>query len=503
MTVREVLRSVVALVPAGARSMLDAPALDTPCTGVVYDSRSVTPGSVFVALQGQRADGAAFAPQAVAAGAAVVVAAEGVPPVEGAAWVPVSDARLALALLAAEFNGHPSRAMRVIGVTGTNGKTTTAYLVRAILEAAGIKCGLMGTVAYCIGDRTIEAARTTPEAPDVQGFLREMVDEACGACVMEVSSHALALRRVDGLQFAAGVFSNLTRDHLDFHGNMESYFAAKRRLFEMLPPSAPAVVNLDDPRGAALVEASGTPVTYAIGKPADVTPGPLSFSLEGLTFDVRTRQGVVHVKSALVGRPNVYNILAATAVTAAIGIPLDAIEKGIARLGGVPGRFEVVSRPTDDITVIVDYAHTDDALRNLLETARPMATRRLITVFGAGGERDRTKRPLMGMVAARLSDLVVITSDNPRGEDPAQIIEEVMRGAEPEARQRNAKALTVLDRGEAIRQAVAGAAAGDLVLIAGKGHEKYQVIGGTTFPFDDVEVARSALGSRRQTSGVG
>jgi UDP-N-acetylmuramoyl-L-alanyl-D-glutamate--2,6-diaminopimelate ligase len=503
MTVRDVLRSAAALVPAEARPALEAPGLDVPCTGVVYDSRAVTPGSVFVALQGLRADGAAFAPQARAAGAAAIVAAVGVAPLDGVAWLPVADPRLALALLAAEFNGHPSRAMRLVGVTGTNGKTTTAYLLRAILEAAGIKCGLMGTVSYCIGDRTIEAARTTPEAPEVQGFLREMLDEACGACVMEVSSHALALRRVDGLQFAAGVFTNLTRDHLDFHGNMESYFAAKRRLFEMLPATAPAVVNLDDPRGAALVETAGAPVTYAIGKPADVTPGPLSFSLDGLVFDVRTPQGVVHVSSTLVGRPNVYNILAAAGVTAAMGIPLNAIEKGIARLTGVPGRFEVVSRPKDDITVVVDYAHTDDALRNLLETARPIATRRLITVFGAGGDRDRTKRPLMGMVAARLSDVVVITSDNPRGEDPAQIIEEVMRGAEPEARQRNARALTVVDRGDAIRRAVADAAPGDVVLIAGKGHEKYQVIGGTTFPFDDVAVARDALGTRRQTSGVG
>ena len=503
MTVRDVLRSVAALVPAEARLALDAPGLDTPCTGVVYDSRAVTPGSVFVALQGLRADGAAFAPQAVAAGAAAVVAAAGVNPAAGAAWLPVTDPRLALALLAAEFNGHPSRSMRVVGVTGTNGKTTTAYLVRAILEAAGIKCGLMGTVSYCIGDREIEASRTTPEAPDVQGLLREMLEEACGACVMEVSSHALALRRVDGLQFAAGVFTNLTRDHLDFHGNMEAYFAAKRRLFEILPATAPAVVNLDDPRGAALVDVSGTPVTYAIGKAADVTPGPLTYSLHGLAFDVRMPQGVVHVKSTLVGKPNVYNILAATGVTAAMGIPLDAIEQGIARLEGVPGRFEVVSRPTDDITVVVDYAHTDDALRNLLETARPMATRRLITVFGAGGERDRTKRPLMGMVAARLSDVVIITSDNPRGEDPAQIIEEVLRGAEPEARQSGARAVMQIDRGAAIRQAVSEAAAGDVVLIAGKGHEKYQVIGGTTYPFDDVAVARNALGARRQTSGVG
>ena len=503
MTVRDVLRSVAALVPAEARSALDAPGLDMPCTGIVYDSRAVAPGSVFVALRGLRADGAAFVPQAVAAGAAAVVAGVGVPSVAGAAWLPVSDPRLALALLAAEFNRHPSRSMRVVGVTGTNGKTTTVYLVRAILEAAGIKCGLMGTVAYCIGDREIEASRTTPEAPDVQRFLREMADEACGACVMEVSSHALALRRVDGMQFAAGVFTNLTRDHLDFHGSMESYFGSKRRLFELLPPTAPAVVNLDDPRGAALVEASGTPVTYAVNKAADVTPGPLSYSLHGLAFDVRMPQGVVHVKSTLVGKPNVYNILAAAGVTAAMGIPLDAIEKGLARLKGVPGRFEVVSRPTDDITVVVDYAHTDDALRNLLETARPMATRRLITVFGAGGERDRTKRPLMGMVAARLSDVVVITSDNPRGEDPAQIMEEVMRGAEPETRQSNARVATVIERAEAIHRAVAEASAGDVVLIAGKGHEKYQVIGGTSFAFDDVAVARDALGARRQTSGVG
>jgi UDP-N-acetylmuramoyl-L-alanyl-D-glutamate--2,6-diaminopimelate ligase len=299
------------------------------------------------------------------------------------------------------------------------------------------------------------------------------------------------------------VFTNLTRDHLDFHSNMEDYFAAKRRLFEMPPAAAPSIINVDDPRGQALVDVSQRPVTYGVNKPADVTPGPLSFSLEGLQFEARLPQGVVRVRSRLVGRPNVYNILAAAGVTAAMGIPLDAIEKGIARLTGVPGRFEVVSRPKDDITVVVDYAHTDDALRNLLETARPIATRRLITVFGAGGDRDRTKRPLMGMVAARLSDVVVITSDNPRGEDPAQIIEEVMRGAEPEARQRNARALTVVDRGDAIRRAVADAAPGDVVLIAGKGHEKYQVIGGTTFPFDDVAVARDALGTRRQTSGVG
>ncbi|PYR65518.1 MAG: UDP-N-acetylmuramoyl-L-alanyl-D-glutamate--2,6-diaminopimelate ligase, partial [Acidobacteria bacterium] len=309
--------------------------------------------------------------------------------------------------------------------------------------------------------------------------------------------------RVDGIRFAAGVFTNLTRDHLDFHQDMESYFAAKRRLFEILPADAPAVVNLDDPRGQSLTGVAGRPVTYAIHRDADVTPGPLTFGLEGLTFDVRMPEGIAHVQSTLVGKPNVYNILAAAGTTAALGVPLHAIEQGLQTLSGVPGRFEVASSPADDITVVVDYAHTDDALRNLLETARPLASRRLITVFGAGGDRDKTKRPLMGMVVARLSDLVVITSDNPRSEDPARIIDEVMRGAEPEARQRNAELVTVVDRRDAIAQAIDLATADDVVLIAGKGHEKYQEIGGRMTPFDDVAVAREALEARRERSRVG
>jgi UDP-N-acetylmuramyl-tripeptide synthetase len=320
---------------------------------------------------------------------------------------------------------------------------------------------------------------------------------------MEVSSHALALRRVDGIQFAAGIFTNLTRDHLDFHLDMEDYFAAKRRLFEMLPGDAPALVNVDDPRGAALAESVRRPVTYAVNRAADVTPGPLSYSLEGLEFDVRTSSGTVHVQSGLVGKPNVYNILAAVGTTAALGVPRAAIEKGLQQLRGVPGRFEAVSSPADDITVIVDYAHTDDALKNLLETARPLAGRRLITIFGAGGDRDRTKRPLMGMVAARLSDVVILTSDNPRSEDPRRIIDEVMRGAEPETRQRSAEVVAIVDRREAILHAVAQAAAGDVVLIAGKGHEKYQEIDGRVLPFDDVEVAREALDARRLRSRAG
>jgi UDP-N-acetylmuramoyl-L-alanyl-D-glutamate--2,6-diaminopimelate ligase len=294
------------------------------------------------------------------------------------------------------------------------------------------------------------------------------------------------------------VFTNLTRDHLDFHGNMESYFQAKRRLFEMLPRTAPSLLNVDDPRGASLVDIGGRPVTYAIGRPADITPGPLSFSLDGLTFDVRTPRGTLHVRSKLVGRPNVYNILAAAATATALDVPFDAIERGLRNLDGVPGRFEVVSSPTDEVTVVVDYAHTDDALRNLLETARPLARGRVITVFGAGGDRDRTKRPLMGAVAGRLSDVIVVTSDNPRSEDPNRIIEEIQRGITPDTRKDSSqRLLTIVDRRAAIGKAIELARAGDLVLIAGKGHEKYQVIGDKTLPFDDVAVAREALTKRR------
>jgi UDP-N-acetylmuramoyl-L-alanyl-D-glutamate--2,6-diaminopimelate ligase len=271
----------------------------------------------------------------------------------------------------------------------------------------------------------------------------------------------------------------------------------------MAPAETPSIINVDDPRAQALIDVSQRPITYGINKPADVAPGPLSFSLEGLQFDARLPQGVVRVRSRLVGRPNVYNILAAVATASALDIPIEAIEKGIRQLPGVPGRFEVASTRDDDVTVVVDYAHTDDALRNLLETARPLAARRLITVFGAGGDRDRTKRPLMGMVAARLSDVVIITSDNPRGEDPVRIIEEVKRGADAETRQSSANVLAVLDRHDAIVQAIGLAAKGDVVLIAGKGHEKYQEIDGRTLPFDDVAVAREGLEARRVKSRAG
>jgi UDP-N-acetylmuramoyl-L-alanyl-D-glutamate--2,6-diaminopimelate ligase len=503
-TVGELLRAFARAMPPQDRPahVSDARSLEVECTGVAYDSRRVAPGMVFVAVPGLKADGLQYVPQAIAAGAAAIVTEQ---PATGVAvpWVVVTSARLALALLAAEFFEHPSRAMRVVGITGTNGKTTTSYLTAAILEAAGVRCGMMGTVTYRIGTRSIDATRTTPEAPELQSFMRRMVTEGCGACVMEVSSHALSLRRADGIQFAARTFTNLTRDHLDFHANMEEYFAAKRRLFEMAPADAPSIINGDDPRAQALIDVSRRPITYGINKPADVAPGPLSFSLEGLQFDVRLPHGVLHVRSRLVGRPNVYNILAAVATASALDVPIEAMEKGIRQLPGVPGRFELASNRDDDVTVIVDYAHTDDALRNLLETARQLAARRLITVFGAGGDRDRTKRPLMGMVAARLSDVVLITSDNPRGEDPQRIIDEVKRGADAEIRQSNAEVLTIVDRHDAILHAISAAAKGDVVLIAGKGHEKYQEIAGRTMPFDDVAVAREGLEARRVKSRAG
>lgn len=466
---------------------------------IAYDSRRVVPGAVFVALKGLRADGGAFVDQAVSRGAAAVVSESPRPEGVTIPWIVVNDARLALALLADRFFDHPSRRMPVVGVTGTNGKTTTAYLLASILDAAGLRAGMLGTVAYRIGGEDREASRTTPEAPDVQQLLNEMLQHGCKSAVMEVSSHALALKRVDGMRFAAGIFSNLTRDHLDFHEDMEAYFAAKRRLFEVLPADAPGVINLDDPRGTALVEIASRPVTYAINNPADYTPGPIEMTLAGLRFEIRGPKGVINITSKLVGRPNVYNILAAASTASAIGVSSAAIEQGIASLSGVPGRFEVVSDRSDEVTVVVDYAHTDDALRNLLETARPLAAKRLITVFGCGGDRDRSKRPLMGMVAARLSDVVVITSDNPRSEDPSRIIEEIERGipAGSQAPSRAPLVESLVDRAAAIERAVSIAAPGDVVLVAGKGHEKYQQIGDRVLPFDDGEVARAALAKRR------
>jgi UDP-N-acetylmuramoyl-L-alanyl-D-glutamate--2,6-diaminopimelate ligase len=479
-------------------------------TGIAHDSRAVSPGAVFVAIKGRRADGASFAADAIARGAVAVVA-ESAPAAEApAVWLTTTDARLALAELAAIFYNRPSEALTVIGVTGTNGKTTSTYLLASVFDAAGRPCGRMGTVTVRVGPSPADerdASHTTPEASEVQRLLREMAARGCKACAMEVSSHALVLHRVANVRFAAAIFTNLTRDHLDFHGDMQQYFAAKRRLFEMLPAGAPAVVNVDDPKGVELAASVPRPITYGIDRRADVQATAIQSSLEGLAFQVSTPAGPLQIRSPLVGRPNVYNILGVIGAAVGVGVDRPAIEQGIARLERVPGRFQVVSGTTDDVRVVVDYAHTDDALKNLLETARPLASGRLITVFGCGGDRDRTKRPLMGAVAARLSDLVVLTSDNPRSEPPERIIDEIKLGivppADPGAPKRPATPLaTNPDRRAAIHEAIRSARPGDLVVIAGKGHEKYQVIGDRTLPFDDVEVAHAALSDRRRASRV-
>lgn len=509
MTLGDLLRSLGEPTPRPASALGEA-ARARAITDIAYDSRRVESGALFVAWRGRQADGAAFAADAVARGAVAVVAEGARPRGLDVPWIDVSDARLALARLAAAFYGHPADELRVVGITGTNGKTTTAYLLSAIFERAGVPCGRLGTVSYRVRHAERAAPHTTPEAPDLQRLLREMVDERCRACVMEVSSHALALRRVDGTRFTAAVFTNLTRDHLDFHGDMEAYFAAKRRLFDMLEPDRPGAVNTDDPYGARLIAAARRTVAYGIDRPADVTPGPIAQSFEGLRFELRTPRGPLHVRSRLVGRPNVYNILAAASTAMALDLPFGAIERGLADVTLVPGRFQLVSDTADDVQVVVDYAHTDDALRNLLETARPLASGRLVTVFGCGGDRDRTKRPLMGAVAARLSDVVVVTSDNPRSEDPAAIIAEIQRGIQPPsdrparsgAATSPSECLAIPDRREAIEQAIRRARSGDLVLVAGKGHEKHQVIGDRVLPFDDVEVSQAALARRRAGSAV-
>lgn len=510
MTLGSIVDRSRTLEPAARQSLLASGLADRPVRDVTHDSRAVHPDTVFVAIAGARADGAVFAADAVRRGAVAVAAARdpGLDP--GTVWLPTTNPRLSLAELASIVHGDPSQELLLVGVTGTNGKTTTAYLLASVFDAAGLPSGRLGTVSFRVGPSPSDerdASHTTPEASDVQRFLREMVTRGCRACAMEVSSHALAQGRAEFLRFRAAIFTNLTRDHLDFHGDMTAYFAAKRRLFEMLPDDAPAVVNVDDPNGAELAAALPHVVTFGVDRPADVRPGPIAFTLEGLAFDVITPSGSLSIRSPLVGRPNVYNILGVVAAAIALGLDRAAIERGISALDLVPGRFQIVSRASDDVRVVVDYAHTDDALRHLLETARAVTAGRVMVVFGCGGDRDKSKRPLMGAVAARLADRVVLTSDNPRSEDPDRILDDIVRGLAPTVEPgAPLRAVTPFvrepDRRQAIDLAIRSAVPGDLVVIAGKGHEKYQVVGGRTLPFDDVDVARAALAHRRSASKV-
>lgn len=470
-----------------------------PVSGVAYDSRAVRGGEVFVAIKGTLRDGADFADDARRRGASAVVAGTEAPAGWVIPWIRVEDPRVALASLAAAYYGHPSRDLLVVGTTGTNGKTTTTYFVQAILRAAGFDCGRIGSIVNEVGGEEYPSERTTPEAPDLQRLLRAMVDAGQRGCALEVSSHALAQRRTDGVRCRAAIFTNLMRDHLDFHGDMARYFAAKRRLFDGLPDAAPAVINVDDAWGRRLAADLPRAVTYALEAPANVRPERVAYAPEGIALDISTPRGQLALRSRLVGRANAYNIVAAAAVGVALELETGAVEKGVRALVHVPGRMQWVSDAADTVRVLVDFAHTDDALKQLLVTARKLAPGRLITVFGCGGDRDRTKRPLMGSVAGRLSDLVVVTTDNPRSEDPAAIADDVERGLASGA----AEWVTRLDRAEAITYAVCIARPGDLVIVAGKGHERHQEIAGHRRPFQDAAVAREALDRRRQGVCVG
>jgi len=474
---------------------------DTDVLGIACDSRQVRPGMVFAALPGRNEDGWRFAAEAVRRGAVAVVGEHD----PGAGRTPfgpdvclarVADARRALADLSAAFYQYPAAELLTVGITGTNGKTTTAYMVRDVLQADGRSPGLVSTVQYEIGERVIPAVRTTPEAPALQALLAQMVDAGCRSAVMEVSSHALDQQRVNGTDIDIGVFTNLTRDHLDYHGSMEAYFDAKMRLFRALGrggKSGLAVVNTDDPWGQRIDHAADVTadrLTYGTDPTAAIQACDIRLGPEGSAFRVLTPWGETEIRTTLMGRFNVSNLLAALGAVCAAGVQLELAARVLSSQISVTGRLERIANPLG-IQVFVDYAHTDDALRHVLATLREVTARRLIVVVGCGGNRDRSKRPAMGAVAAKLADAALLTADNPRGEDPRAIIREMEAGID-----RCACCEVIVDRRDAIFRAIAMAEPGDVVLIAGKGHETFQEFANRTAPFDDRQVAREALERR-------
>jgi len=498
--------------------------LDQPVTGLAYDSRQVKEGSVFFAVPGSHVDGHAFAGEALDRGAAAVVLEREIALPDHATWVRVRNVRRAMGQWSAMFFGYPGRRMVLLGVTGTNGKTTVTYLLESIFAAAGMVSGVIGTVNYRYRGRTIRAPQTTPESIDLEALLAEMAESGVQSAAMEVSSHALALERVRGIDFDGALFTNLSRDHLDFHPDMDHYFSSKASLFtDYLRSSIKhrkfAVIHGEDGRGAELlskVRQTGLEVlSYGRGTSWDVHPLDVEGDLGGLRGKISVQGQVIEFSSRLIGRANLENILGAVGASFSLGLPPRAVADGIKRLKMVPGRLEGVENSLG-ITVLVDYAHTPDALEKVLEILGPLSHGRLICVFGCGGDRDRGKRPLMGGIAARLGDLVVLTSDNPRTEDPVKIIEEIEEGVRKTALTK----FSILDFGfpitdlkskianlksekgyfvepnrrAAIRLALQLARAGDLVLLAGKGHEGYQIIGSQRLQFDDREVAREELG---------
>lgn len=463
---------------------------DTSCeiTGIVYDSRRTAPGALFVALHGEKADGAAYIEDAIQRGAAAVVSQT--PCASGGNFpcIQVTDARLALAKLAVRFYGHPASRLCTIGITGTNGKTTVSFMLREIFKAAGRRPGLLGTVRYEIGDRVLPAARTTPESVDLQFMFTQMERAGCDSAVMEVSSHALAQHRVEGILYDAAVFTNLTQDHLDYHGTLEEYFNAKTRLFSQV--SRFAVINCDDPWGKRLLSERrflARLVSYGFEEGATVRGLDPVTDTKGSRMYVQSPWGNVEISLRLIGRFNLYNALAAFSAAAALGISVEIIVKALAEMQCVPGRLETVENKKGK-RVYVDYAHTDDALLNVLGTLREITPGRLVVVFGCGGNRDKGKRPLMGKVAARLADYSIITNDNPRNEIPEKIAADIAGGFDSDR-----KYEIVLDRKAAIARGLELIGKKDILLVAGKGHENYQEFDGTIFPFDDREAVREAL----------
>jgi UDP-N-acetylmuramoyl-L-alanyl-D-glutamate--2,6-diaminopimelate ligase len=469
--------------------------LDRAVTGLAYDSRRVQPGVVFFALPGQFTDGHQFIDNAIDRGAvAVVCERNGFSPAR-ATKIVVPDAREALARAATAYYGQPSAALKVIGVTGTNGKTTVAFMVKAILEAAGMPTGLLGTIRYEIGDRMIPAARTTPEALEIQQMLAQMVKAGCQSCVMEVSSHALDQRRTVGVEFDVAIFTNLTQDHLDYHGTMDGYFAAKMKLFTALQHGvkrAAAVINIDDAYGERVDQQTDVAVklTYGLGESARLRATGIQLLRDRTLFQAEFEGRTLDCELPLIGRHNIYNALAAIGAGLSLNIDARVLKRALKNLPPVPGRLERVST-VESFNVFVDYAHTDDALEQVLRTLREVTTGRLLLTFGCGGSRDTTKRAKMGAVAARLADVTIITSDNPRRESPEAIARQIEAGYR-EVRAADGCELE-LDRRRAIEEILEQAGPGDTVLIAGKGHETYQEFEDTVVPFDDRLIAREYL----------
>jgi UDP-N-acetylmuramoyl-L-alanyl-D-glutamate--2,6-diaminopimelate ligase len=467
-------------------------------SGMACDSKAVKPGHLFVALKGSKVNGADFIDEAIERGASAILldACDKGIFKRGDTFIYVKDARLGLAQACRAYFGDISGKMRLIGVTGTNGKTTITYLMESLFKAAGEEAGIIGTVNYRFGKRLIPAVNTTPGALELYSLLSSMRKEKIKNCVMEISSHSLELGRVETLKFDTAIFTNLTREHLDFHKNMEDYLNAKLKLFEKIKKDGFAIINIDDPSAAKIIEkvksdAKAKIITYGIDSEADVTAKDINLSRRGLKFQlgvVEQSSAPIEIKSSLIGRHNIYNVLASIAAAIAIGMGLKDITKGVEAMKGLPGRLESVGCG-QNFSVYVDYAHTEDGLENVLKSLRELKPRNLISVFGCGGNRDRFKRPGMGKISTELSDKVFITSDNPRNEEPTDIINEIAKGIDPE----KDNYVIEPDRFSAIKKALAEAQKGDIVLVAGKGHETYQIFKDTTVPFDDREVVKRIL----------